>query len=136
MLTLVGHGPRGSDLYDRLMSVRWGVACALLHGHHDIDRAVETDNKTLALAQRIEVVHAPELDRLLPDILSADLSVCSTNEHVQLAYRRQATRETPKTDRPTGSSFVLDDTRLREKFSALSRAAPAVADALSVLLAA
>ncbi len=136
MLALVGHGPRGAELYDRLMSVRWGVACALLHGSHDMDRAIEPDNETLALAQRIEVVHAPELDRLLPDTLSADLSVYSGHEHVQLAYRRNATRGPPKTDLPTGSSFVLDDTRLRDKFSVLTRAAPAVADDLAKLLAA
>ncbi len=136
MLALVGHGPRGSELYDRLMSVRWGVASALLHGCYDIDHGVKTNKDALALAQRIEIVHAPELDRLLPDTLSADLSVYSGHEHVQLAYRRSAILDPTKSRHLSGSSFVLDDTRLREKFSVLTRAAPAVADDLAKLLAA
>ncbi len=135
MLALVGHGPRGPELYDRLMSLRWGVACALLHGCYDIDHALETNKDTLALAQRIQVVHAPELDRLLPDTLSADLSVYSEQEHLQLAYRRSATLDPPRAGFPTGSSFVLDDARLREKFNVLTRAAPAVADAVADVLA-
>jgi 2-methylcitrate dehydratase PrpD len=148
MLALVGRGPHSSELYDRLMSLRWSVAYALRHGRYDAITVIDADanananananaddEATLALAQRIEIVHAPELDQLLPRTVAADVTVQLQGRTLHCAYRRDA-RADPAAPAPRGSTFTLDDAALLAKFSALTRGSPGVLHSLSMPLAA
>ena len=135
MLALVGHGPHSDELYDRLMSLRWSVACALLHGQFNIDNALDANDATLALAQRVEITHSAALDALLPQTIAADIHVQAGRHSAQLAYRRSATTD-PAANTPRGWTFALDEPALQRKFNALTRDEPALADSLGALLAA
>jgi 2-methylcitrate dehydratase PrpD len=134
MLSLVGHGPRGAQLYDRLMSLRWSVACALRSGRYDMG-AVEPDEATLTLAQRIKIIHQPALDALLPDTYAADIDVLTDAGRSQLAYRRPANQD-PPAGTARGWTRSLDERALLTKFNVLTRESPAISESLQALLAA
>jgi 2-methylcitrate dehydratase PrpD len=134
MLSLVGHGPQTDELYDRLMSLRWSVACAVRNGRYDLE-ATQPNEATMALAQRIEIRHEPALDALLPQTLAADIEVLTKDGPTQLRYRRPAAKDPPAT-LPRGWTRSLDETALLAKFNALTRESPAISESLQALLAA
>jgi 2-methylcitrate dehydratase PrpD len=110
------------------------VACALRSGRYDLG-AIEPDEATLTLAQRIEIIHQPALDALLPDSFAADIDVLTNVGRSQLAYRRPANQD-PPAGAARGWTRSLDERALLAKFNALTRESPAISESLQALLAA
>ena len=135
MLALVACGPNSDELYDRLMSLRWVVARALDCGEYNIACALESSASTLALAQRIQVIHAPELDALLPKVIAADVSVETDRETRRVAYRRPV-HDDPPDNAARGWTRALDEQALHAKFKMLVGESQDVTDTLRWLLTA
>ena len=117
MLSLVASGPTTAHLYDRLMSMRWVLARALELGHYDARDAGKASGIATALAERIDIVHAPSLDRL-KDTLAADIELRTRGGVQRIEYRRPLDGE-PPTAGPRGWTRRLDLEALNAKFTAL-----------------
>ena len=113
---LVDQGPEQGGLYDRLMSLRWVVARALEQRHYGADVDLGPAPRTAALARRIEIAAAPELDDLPRDTIGANVELALRNARHRLEYRRLA--GAPPAG-PVGWTLQLDRPRLQAKRAAL-----------------
>ena len=136
-MTLVAEGPlAGGGLYDQLMSVRWPVAQAVLHGAFGIETVLDAvhDPAFDGLLEKTFVVYDPRLDPLLPAQVAATIRwTLKDGTGGEYAYRRSplATR----TDgRPLGWSDTLDPAAMLEKFNRLTGHRPEEAEALKKTL--
>ncbi len=113
----VGAGPREGGLYDRLMSLRWGLARALELGHYDYPDAVADNPSTIALAKKIELIHDPALDALLPETAGVGVEIYGSRGMRRIDYRRpsRSGRTTPR-----GWTSELDEVALYRKFEQLA----------------
>ena len=113
---LVEEGPRQGGLYDRLMSLRWVVARALEQRHYGADADLGPAPRTTALARRIEIADAPQLDALPRDTVGAEVEISWRGAQHRLEYRRETGA---RPDGPEGWTQQLDHPRLRAKRAAL-----------------
>lgn len=129
LLPMVELGPSSGLLYDRLMSVRWLVARALLRsrlGWDDLDNDEQTDR----LVTRIELHHDVALDALPARIFASDVEIDSGTRQLQ-RWRREL-----HDDSVERRGTLLHDEPLawRRKYEALSAEVPGFdADILDVL---
>jgi 2-methylcitrate dehydratase PrpD len=112
----VAAGPHEGGLYDRLMSIRWALARALELGHYEYPDAVADQPSTLALANKIDLVHDPALDALAPGMAAATIEVYVPRGVRRIDYRR-ALGSDPTT--PRGWTAALDEKSLHAKFERL-----------------
>lgn len=119
MLSLVATGPTSAHLYDRLMSMRWVLARALELGRYDAADAGNPSRIANRLAERIEILHEPALDRL-NDQLAASIELRARGGGVQRIDYRRAIDAEPPTAGPRGWTRRLDRAALAEKFETLT----------------
>ena len=121
--------PRTSDeLYDRLMSVPWGVATALAYRGFGVDAAFHAarDRRIEDLIARIAIESDAEFTRLYPAVLGARVEVrfasgAQRTGECRMLYGSEAM---PGLYSPAGTiTPPLDDAGLERKFIALSRRA-------------
>ena len=134
----VAAGPREGGLYDRLMSLRWVLARALELGHYEYPEAVADQPSTFELAKKIELLHDPALDALLPETASVNLEIHGSPGVRRIEYRRPSAadplpRGTAVGDVLRGWTATLDETALRRKFDRLVGPAPVGLEACAEL---
>ncbi len=117
---LVGQGPiAGNGFYDRIMSVRWAVARALIDGKFGIATlASSEDDDVDPLMARIKTIHDPALNA--SSYVAADLRITMKDGVLhQVAYRRDPFD--PACDRNlSGWIHGIDAGILDAKFTALT----------------
>jgi 2-methylcitrate dehydratase PrpD len=115
---IVRSGPAAGDLYDRLMSLRWVIARALEDNRYEYPAALASDERTHALAQRVELqCEEGPADASSPE-LRASIELHTSGSVRRFDYRRPAWGD-PELPGPRGWTRTLDEINLRKKFEAL-----------------
>lgn len=132
LIELIGTGPHGDELYDRLMSVRWLVARALTAPTDEVYAALDADFAAAALVPRIGIHVSAALDALRPDTIAVDLSVHGAGR-CEVVQHRRAARSADLAGPGDAFTFRHDDPALRLKRQRLASVGAAGNDGWSAL---